>query len=92
MLAWLSVPSEVQTVKHECQQNNDNNKQILYSTIRSSFRGAGARQRVSEQRKRKKPRKRECLQPRLKTVTESLLRIVFGIVSLNCRLHIRMLG
>jgi len=58
--------------------NNNNNKQIApYS---HSFRGAGARQRVSEQRKNRKPGKEECLWPRLKnTVTKSsLLRTVFG--------------
>jgi len=47
----------------------------LYSAIGRNFRGAGARQRVSEQRKKTKAwEKRNVFSLDLKTATESLLR------------------
>ena len=52
--------------------NNNNNKQICIAPKGRNFRGAGARQRVSEQRKKRKPEKRNVLSLSLKTATESL--------------------
>ena len=59
--------------------NNNNNKQICIAPEGRNFRGAGARQRVSEQKKKRKPEaKRNVFSLDLKTATESLLRTVFG--------------
>ena len=52
--------------------NNNNNKRICIATYCGNFRGAGARQRVSEQRDR------NVFSLDLKTATESLLRTDFG--------------
>jgi len=53
-------------------KNNDNNKQICIVPEGHDFRGAGVRQRVSEQRKKRKPGNRgTSLAWTLKTVTES---------------------
>ena len=38
--------------------DNNNNKQICIAPKGRNFRGAGARQRVSEQRKKRKPERR----------------------------------
>jgi len=58
---------------YQASQNyNNNNKQICIAPKGRNFRGAGARQRVSEQRKKRKPEKRNVLSLSLKTATESL--------------------
>jgi len=45
-------------VKGIAINNNNNNKQICIAPSGHNFRGAGARQRVSEQRKKRKPGRR----------------------------------
>ena len=60
-------------------KNNSNNKQICIAPERRNVRGAGARQRVSEQRKKRNPgTKRSVFSLDLKTATESLLKTVCG--------------
>jgi len=40
---------------------NNNNKQICIAQLGRDFRGAGAKQRVSERRKERKPGEKECV-------------------------------
>ena len=53
--------------------NDNNNKHICIAPQGRNFRGAGARQRVSEKREERKPgEKRNVFSLDLNTVTESL--------------------
>jgi len=45
-------------VDRSFENNNNNNKQICIAPLGRNFRGAGGRQRISEQRKKKKPGRR----------------------------------
>jgi len=62
--------------------NNNNNNRDLYSGIRSNFKGTGARQCLSEQRKERKPwRRGNVFSLDFKTATESPLRTVFSTLT-----------
>jgi len=58
--------------------NNNNNKQNCIASLGRNFRGAGARQRFSEQRKERKPGRRVMSLAQTSTLWESPLRTVFG--------------
>ena len=65
-------------VRLDLVYNNNNNRQICIAPHGRNLGSAGVRQRVSEQRKKRKPEKRNVFSLDLKTAKESLLRTVFG--------------
>jgi len=61
MIAYLTTASYsmiTQLTDFLWTNNNNNNKQICIAPQGRNFRGAGARHRVSEQRKKRKPERR----------------------------------
>ena len=76
-LIFLVLTPRIYTTFGKKNNNNtNNNKQICIASQGRNFRGAGARQRVSKQRKNRKHGKRGM--SFAQTATESLLRTVFG--------------